>query len=144
MSSKTKIFVLKQKELIYTIVFIVLAIIFIILMILLISGKNKKKQAAAPKTVYAPGVYTASVNLSGSNSDIRVIVDCDEIKCIDMISPDPSITSINPLIKASLEDLSTQIIQKNTCKNLYCHNDSKYTSLMLKDAIETAISKAMQ
>lgn len=48
MSTKTKILVFKMKEIIYTIVFAVLAILLIIFLVLIIKG-HSKKAASQPK-----------------------------------------------------------------------------------------------
>ena len=143
MSSKTKIFVLKFKEILYTVLFLVLAIIFVVLMIILITGKSRKKRAKATSSTYVPGVYTTSINLAGNYGDIRVMVDADQIKSIDMISSDETIVTSNPVLKSSLENISTQVIQNNSTQNITCNNDSRYTSLMLSEAIEAALSKAL-
>ena len=64
MSSKTKIVVLHMKEVIYTMIFIVLAIVLIGLLIFMF-GPGKKNRQAEETAVYNPGVYTASIQLGG-------------------------------------------------------------------------------
>ena len=56
MSSKTKIVVLRMKEIIYTAIFIGLGILLILL--LLVMFRPKKESSAAPASAqYIPGVY---------------------------------------------------------------------------------------
>ena len=58
MSAKTKIIVLRMKELIYTGIFIVLGLLLIILLIVVFSPK-KREEAASPtqEPTYVPGIY---------------------------------------------------------------------------------------
>ena len=65
MSAKTKIIVLRMKELIYTGIFIALGLLLIILLIVVFSPK-KREEAASPtqEPTYVPGIYTTSLMLN--------------------------------------------------------------------------------
>lgn len=86
MSTKTKILVFKMKEIIYTIVFAVLAILLIIFLVLIIKGHSKKSSESAKKSTFSPGIYEASIVLSSNPVNIEVVVDHEQInqhgKCI--------------------------------------------------------------
>ena len=56
MSSKTKIVVLRMKELIYTGIFVALGILLILLLVYMFAPKDKKNTATAD-AAYTPGVY---------------------------------------------------------------------------------------
>ena len=56
MSSKTKIVVLRMKELIYTAIFVGLGILLIILLVYMFSSKGGKQKDSAAPTSYIPGV----------------------------------------------------------------------------------------
>lgn len=142
MSSKTKILVIKLKEIIYTLVFVILGIILIVLLILIFSGRSKKEASDAVEKTYSPGVYTASMILSDNAVDIQVAVDENQIKSIELINIEESVTTMYPLISASLDDIAAQIISNNSMENITYSYDSKYTSLMLIDTIQTALNKA--
>ena len=73
MSSKTKIVVLHMKEIIYTVIFAVLAIVLILLLIFMFrpghhSGSNDKK-------IYTPGIYTSDITLNNTALEVEVTVD---------------------------------------------------------------------
>ena len=74
MSSKTKIVVLRMKEIIYTAIFIGLAIFLILLFFFMFCSE---KEAPAPTAesaspaVYAPGVYSASLSLGRQNVNVE-------------------------------------------------------------------------
>ena len=59
MSAKTKIVVVKAKELIYTALFVCLGIILILLLIFMFAPEEKSTKTSAG--VYTPGVYTSTI-----------------------------------------------------------------------------------
>ena len=73
MSSQTKIFVLRMKELIYTFIFIGLGLLLLILFLFMFSGNKKKAPEASESASYIPGVYSASVVLNGTPVDVSLI-----------------------------------------------------------------------
>ena len=80
MSSKTKIVVLHMKEIIYTVIFAVLAIVLILLLIFMFrpghhSGSNDKK-------IYTPGIYTSDITLNNTALEVEVTVDETHINSI--------------------------------------------------------------
>ncbi len=73
MSSKTKIVVLKMKELIYTAIFLGLAIVLITLFLVMFRPK-KDTSAPTQPAAYIPGVYS-SLTLGSQNLNVEVTVD---------------------------------------------------------------------
>ena len=68
MSSRTKIVVLRMKEIIYTAIFIGLGILLITLLFIMFGpGKDTSETASAPAAAYVPGVYSASIVLGSQN-----------------------------------------------------------------------------
>ena len=134
MSSKTKIVVLKLKEMVYTIIFVVLGIILILLIALIISGRQNK-----PKE---PGVYSSSIVLATNPVDIEIVVDKDQIKSIELINALESVETMYPLINDSLNSISEQVIKNNSVENITYNQDNKYTSIVLINAIAEALNKA--
>lgn len=141
MSSDTKIIVLKQKELVITGIFAFLAIIFFVLLIMYFTNKAKTGENVQVGT-FNPGVYTASVILSGNAMDVEVTVDSNDIKSIRLINTATEITTMYPLITTSLSDIEKQVKKTGSTRGITYSSDTKYTSLVLLSAIETALSKA--
>ncbi len=141
MSSKTKILVLKLKEIIYTLIFVVLAVVLIVLLVLIFTGRSKKNETKVSST-FAPGVFTASIMLSGNPVDIEVTVDSQQIKKIDLISTSESIETMYPLISSSLKHIEQQVIADNSTEHITYDQDNKYTSIVLVKAINQALEKA--
>ena len=135
MSSNTKIVVLRQKEVIYTSIFVVLGILFIVLLVILFSpGKSKKESAMETGVSYIPGVYTTSIVLNDNTIDIEVVVDDSAINSIRLVNLDDAVTTMYPLIEPSFAELTTQIYDSQALDVITYSSESKYTSLVLLDA----------
>ncbi|MDD7219994.1 MAG: hypothetical protein PUI16_08470 [Clostridia bacterium] len=141
MSSKTKIIVLHMKEVIYTVVFLLLAIILaIVLFCMFGSGKPAKKAADAQR--YKPGVYTSSIDLNNNTFDVEVTVDSDKISSIRLVNLSESTSAMFPLMEPALESLSSQIYSSQSLEGIQYSEDRKYTSMVLLNAIKSALKKA--
>ena len=102
MSSKTKIVVLRMKELIYTGIFVALGIILILLLVFMFAPKDSKPDTTNTSDKYVPGVYSSSIMLNGNAVDIAVTVDKDSIASIQMVNvSQPLITSQSRLLLLS-------------------------------------------
>ncbi|MCH5249491.1 MAG: hypothetical protein J1E98_06145 [Lachnospiraceae bacterium] len=149
MSSKTKIVVLHVKELIYTGIFAVLGILFIILLIIMFLPESEDKDTVSTMTQttinsYIPGVYTTSLILNDNIVEIEVTVDENNINSIRLVNLDEAVTTMYPLIQPSFEELAEQIITNQSLDNITYSDDSKYTSMVLLNAITSSLDKAVK
>lgn len=144
MSAKTKIVVLRMKEIIYTAIFIGLAILLIMLFLFMFHPKEKAKttSAQAESASYTPGLYSASIVLGSQNVNVEVAVDSDHINSITLVPLSDSVTTMYPLMQPAMDDLAKQICEKQTTEGIEYPANSQYTSMALMKAIETALSKA--
>ena len=149
MSSRTKIVVLRMKEIIYTAIFIGLALLLIILFLFMLGAKktdSPQNGSAVPKqellTSYIPGVYSASVSLGSQTVNVEVAVDADKITSVSLVTLDESIATMYPLIEPSMQNLETQILEHQSLEHITYESDSRYTCQVLLNAVETALSKA--
>ena len=143
MSNKTKIVVLKLKEIVYTGIFVVLGIILILLIILYITGRNGSKTGHLTQSTYIPGVYSSSIILATNPVDIEVVVDKEQIKSISLINTEETVETMYPIITDSLNSISEQIIENNSLENITYNLENKYTSIVLINAINEALNKAI-
>ena len=95
MSSKTKIVVLHMKEIIYTVLFVVLGILLILLLVFMFSPKDQKTSSTPSK--YQPGVYTSTVTLNNTEFEIEVSVDSSHINSIRCSNLDDTVATMYPL-----------------------------------------------
>ncbi len=151
MSAKTKIVVLHMKELIYTGIFAVLGVLFVILLILMfLPGKDKKDppapnpepEATETASLYIPGIYTTELVLGSQAIDVEVIVDKDAITSIRMVNLNDAVTTMYPLLQPTFDSICQQVIEQQSLDSITYSADSKYTSLVLLEAIRNSLEKA--
>lgn len=142
MSGKTKIVVLHMKEVVYTVLFLILAIILGALLFFMFGPGKNEEAASHSVSFYKPGVYTSSISLNDNNFDVEVTVDTDRIKAIRMVNLSESTTAMFPLMEPTLDSLASQICAAQSLENIDYSDESKYTSLLLLNAISEALEKA--
>lgn len=142
MSSKTKIFVFKMRNLIYTAIFAALAILLIILMIIMFSKKNDNPSEGEHEVSYIPGVYTASIMLNNQALDVEVVVDANHINAVRFVNLDEAVTTMYPLMESVMLNLSTQVCEKQSTQSITYSTETQYTSMALLKVINTALNKA--
>lgn len=141
MSSKTKIVVLHTKEVIYTGIFVVLAVVLAVLLFLMF-GKNKNANPASSDAIYHAGVYTSPITLNDNTFDVEVTVDENHINSISLVNLSETTTAMYPLVEPALDALSDQIYTSQSTENITYSEENKYTSMLLLEAIDSALDKA--
>lgn len=150
MSAKTKIVVFHMKELIYTGIFGLLGILFILLLVMmLLPGKQdtstaeESSTAASSQTdIYIPGIYITELVLGSQSMEIEVIVDASSVTSIRLVNVSETVTTMYPLLQPVLDSLCSQIYDNQTLDSITYSSDSKYTSLVLLEAIQSSLSRA--
>ena len=141
MSSKTKIVVLRMKELIYTGIFVALGILLILLLVYMFAQKDQKSSTSAD-AAYIPGVYTSSITLGGNAVDIAVTVSETRIEAIAFNNLDETIETMYPLMQPALDNLADQICETQSLDGLDYSEETQYTSQVILGAVERALEKA--
>ena len=137
MSSKTKIVVLRMKELIYTGIFVAMGILLIILLVFMFAPKNKTtKVNADPAGRYTPGVYTSALSLNNQ------AIDSEYIKSVRFVNLSEDVAAMYPLMAPSMENLATQVVENQGVSGLSYDESTQYTSMALTEAIGNALKKA--
>ena len=154
MSAKTKIVVLRMKELIYTGIFVALGILLIILLIIMFLPGNETLSssgtpasstdvtAASTTTAYIPGIYTTSLILNDQSIDVEVIVDQSSITSVRLVNLSETIATMYPLLEPTFQNLCTQVYEKQSVEGITYETENKYTSLVLLEAIRNSLEKA--
>ena len=149
MSAKTKIVVLHMKELVYTGIFAVLGILFVILLIVMFLPDKEENPAPAGEAVatsadslYIPGIYTTELVLGSQAVDVEVIVDEDAITSIRMVNLNDAVTTMYPLLEPTFDSICRQVYELQSLDQVTYTADSKYTSLVLLEAIQNSLNKA--
>lgn len=140
--AKTKIVVLQMKEIIYTAIFAGLAILLIIVLIVMFSGNKKSNDKS--KATYKSGVYTSEIKLGESSLNLEVVVDDNQIKSVDLVNLEESVTTMFPLIKPSLTSLEKQLVKGKSPDQISVSGDGQYTSTLLLEGIQKALETAKE
>jgi len=149
MSAKTKIVVLRMKELIYTSVFVVLGIALILLLIALFrpSGEEPDRsvnssQITSTTSTYIPGIYNTQLFLGNQTLDLEVIVNQEAISSIRLVDSDETTITMYPLLEPALESICRQIYETQSLEDVTYDAESRYTSMVLLEAIRSSLDKA--
>ena len=118
------------------------------LIIMFLTNEEKKETMSTvmqtTENSYVPGVYTTSLILNDNVVEIEVTVDEKNINSIRLVNLDEAVTTMYPLIQPSFEDLADQIITNQSLEGVTYTDDSKYTSMILLDAITSSLNKALE
>lgn len=145
MSSKTKIVVLRMKELIYTGICVAFGLLFVIILLLVFlpKGKDNASSEDNPGNVaYIPGTYTTQLVLGDHTIDLEVVADDIGITDIRFAQLTDSVTTMYPLLEPTLESISTQFMETGSLESITYDDNSRYTSLILLEALEKTLEKA--
>lgn len=155
MSAKTKIVVLHMKELIYTGIFVALGILLVILLLIMFlphngtatgptgSTENPEELAdASGSSVYIPGIYSTELVLGGQTVDVEVIVEQNAITSIRLVNLSEAVTTMYPLLQPTFDTICEQVYATQSLEGISYSDDSKYTSLVLLEAIQNSLDKA--
>ncbi len=69
-------------------------------------------------------------------------MDSSRIKAIRLVNLSESTTAMFPLMEPTLDDLASQIYTTQSLDDISYSEENKYTSLILINAISTALKKA--
>lgn len=148
MSAKTKIVVLRMKELIYTGICAAIAILVIAILLLVFApGDDKSSSGDTPETpagvAYVPGVYTTQLMLGDHTTSLEVIADETGIASIRLTELNDAVTTMYPLLEPALASISEQFMETGSLENIQYEDSSRYTSLVLLEALEKTLEKAL-
>lgn len=147
MSSKTKIVVLKMKEIIYTGIFLGLGVLLITLFLIMFRSEKNAAETSAPADTmdnisYIPGIYSSSLVLGSQSVHLEVAVDSNQITSIRYTPIGESIETMYPLMAPAAASMIQQITETQSLENLSYPEGGYYTSLALVNCVKNALEKA--
>ena len=142
MGKSPKFMVFHLKELIYTVVFVLLVIVLVISLIFMFCNRNSdEKKEKSSSGQYEAGVYTSCVTLNGNPMEVTVTLDSNHINSITVDNISDAITTMYPLVEPAFEDISKQIVDTQSVDNIKFSEESQYTYSLLYNAIVDTINK---
>lgn len=91
---------------------------------------------------YIPGVYTTELILGSETVNVEVIVNDHAITSLSLSDPDETLTTMYPLLEPTMDSLSEQICETQDLSQVTYSSESRYTSLVLLEAIKASLEKA--
>lgn len=154
--SRTRIVIFQMKEIIYTAVFVGLGILLLVLLFFMFwPGKEKgnnstsssaisslKKSTSTDSDKYIAGVYNSELTLGESKINLRVSLDKDRVKSVEIVNLKESVETMYPLIKPAVKEISDQLAQDITPDQVVLSDDSPYTSQLILDTVCQVMNEA--
>lgn len=159
MSGKTKILVLHMKEVIYTGIFIFLGIIFLVLLaIMFLPNRNaansspesteqssqQESEQASISDQYTPGIYSATLEVSGNRMEMQVILEKNGITDVSFTHLDEAIETMYPLFSPVLTQIADQLKSGVALEDVTYEDSQKYTATVLLETLEAVLEQASQ
>jgi len=108
------------------------------------TSSNTTTDGSVPSAqgTYVPGIYSSTLLLGNMNVELQVAVDKDHINSITLTNLDESVTTLYPLMRPTLSELSAVILSEQSIENVSYSDENRYTSMLLLQAISEALDKA--
>lgn len=143
--SRTRIVILQMREIIYTAVFVGLGILLLIILFFMFwpDGKEEnKEQADNGKTaVYEAGVYSKQMTVGDSVINLQVVLDEEQVKSVEMINLDDTVSAMYPLMKPSVESISNQLASGVSLDEVVLSDEGQYTEKMILNEVDSVLDE---
>lgn len=155
--SRTRIVIFQLKEIIYTAIFVGLGILLLILLFFMFwPGKEKETaNTASPSSIsssrkstgsssgkYVAGVYSSELTLGESKISLRISMDPDRVKSVEVVNLQESVETMYPLIKPAVKEISDQLARDIAPDQVVLSDDSPYTSQLILDTVCQVMNEA--
>ena len=144
MSSKTKIVVLRMKEVIYTAIFVGLAILLLILCFIMFRPEKKAVPSASTYHFQGAEQQISNSQIIHEHVNVEVTVDADQILDVSLVHLNEAVSTMYPLMQPSMNELAPQILNTQSTKDLTFPESSRYTCMTLLKAVDNALEKARE
>lgn len=91
---------------------------------------------------YIPGIYTTELILGSETVNVEVIVSDHAITSLSLADPDETLTTMYPLLQPTMDSLSEQICETQDLSQVTYSSETRYTSLVLLEAVKASLEKA--
>ena len=103
---------------------------------------NSASGSAGTDHTYIPGIYTTELILGSETVNVEVIVNEHAITSVSLADPDETLTTMYPLLEPTMDSLNKQICETQDLSQVTYSAESRYTSLVLLEAVRASLEKA--
>ena len=143
--SRTKIVILRMKQLIYAAIFIGLGILLLLLLFFLLIPDGKDQSAMKENTkkpaVYEVGVYESQMTLGEDVVKLKVSLDEDRVKSVELKDVNETVSAMYPLMKPAVEEISNQLATGISVDEVVLSKEGQYTEKMILSAVDEVVDK---
>ena len=97
---------------------------------------------AGTDNTYIPGIYTTELILGSETVNVEVIVNDHAITSLSLADTDETLTTMYPLLQPTMNSLSEQICETQDLSQVTYSAETRYTSLVLLEAVKASLEKA--
>ena len=143
--SRTRIVILQMREIIYTAVFVGLGILLLIILFFMFwpDGKDENKEQAdnVKIAVYEAGVYSKQMTVGDSVINLQVALDEEQVKSVEMINLDDTVSAMYPLMKPSVESISNQLASGVSLDEVVLSDEGQYTEKLILNEVDSVLDE---
>lgn len=151
--SKTKIVVLRMKEVVYTAVFVGLGILLLIVLFFMFGRQNSPKSESTQSNisnesstykndaVYRAGIYESQFVIGENTINLEVALDEEQVKSVKVKNLDESVETMYPLMKSAVKDVSKQLSSGVSIDEVVLSKNLMYTEKLVLDAVKTVLDE---
>ena len=151
--SKTKIVVLRMKEVVYTAVFVGLGILLLIVLFFMFGRQNSPKSESTQSNisnesstykndaVYRAGIYESQFVIGENTINLEVALDEEQVKSVKVKNLDESVETMYPLMKSAVKDVSKQLSSGVSIDEVVLSKNSMYTEKLVLDAVKPVLDE---
>lgn len=143
--SRTRIVILQLREIIYAAVFVGIGILVLVtLFFLLMPGKSDSADVSdnlkQENKIYEAGIYQNKLTLGDAVVGLQVTLDESQVKSVEVINLDESVSAMYPLMKPSVETISNQLASGASVDEVVLSDGSKYTQELILSAVKEVMN----
>ncbi len=139
--SRTRIVILQMKEIIYTAIFVGLGILLLAVLFFIFAPDGKDAADVSDKgdsdAVYEAGVYNSELTIGDNVVNLQVTLDENQVKSVEIINLDDTVSAMYPLMKPSVKEISNQLSTGVSTEEVVLSKEGQYTQKMILDAVDT-------
>lgn len=151
--SKTKIVVLRMKEVVYTAVFVGIGILLLIVLFFMFGRQNSTKSESTQSTInnegctykndaiYRAGIYESQFVIGEKTINLEVALDEEQVKSVKVKNLDESVETMYPLMKSAVKDVSKQLSAGLSIDEVVLSKNSMYTEKLILDAVKVVLDE---
>jgi uncharacterized protein with FMN-binding domain len=149
----TRVIVIKKKKFLIIATIILLAIIALLYVLFSGLGKNNSdnnEKVSSSKVIltneseknYVAGIYTSEISVGSYSAELKLLIDENQIKNVELTPKDEAIETMYPLVMTSIEAINDQLRSGYSVEDVSAEDGNGYTVGLIMEEIESILEIA--